>query len=393
MRYIKYIFKGVVLVLLLLLTAVVVTSVTLVYDFQEPTPFSGENIYNPYRCFDKSISWKRANFHTHTRVDGLLNECEYSPEQTIEAYEPYGYHIITLSNHNKITPHPAADTKVYEHGYNIAKFHKLVFGADKVWGFDNLLPIFASQKQMQIDILSKQSDIVVVNHPLRTHTMTHNQLAKIGGYRIIELDSGKSTENEYWDAALSAGRYSFGIANDDLHHPERSRAIAVRSNMLNTSGDSHSEICRVLNEGNFYAMRTPDYGDGNWEVKAVKNHAIPYIYNIGITDRDEIFVKFSEAADSIKITGQGHTTLAKIVDADSLGYAMLPTDSYGRFTAYFSGGEVIYTNPFARYDASVAEEPFSKTYSVNVALTILHNAIIVALAALLALLIFKTVKL
>ena len=379
--------------ILAIILAVVATSVSVVYDFAEPKPFSGEDIFNPYTNFDKNIGWSRANFHTHTRVEGLLNECEYSPEQTIEAYAPYGYQVITLSNHNKITPHPTADTRVYEHGYNLAKFHKLVFGAEKVWGFDNLLPIFPFQKQMQLDRLAAQSDIVVLNHPLRTHTMTDGQLSKIGGYDIIELDSGKSTENEYWDAALSAGRYSFGVANDDLHHPERSHAIAVRSNMLCTPSSEYSDICRTLLSGCFYAMRTPDYGGGKWDVKAEKNRSIPYVNNIGLTDCGEIFVTLSEAADSIKVTGQNHTTLAVIENADSLGYAMLPADSYGRFTAYFSDGEVIYTNPFARYDAEVSASPFNTAHSVNIALTILYNAVVVAFAALLAFLLYKTAKL
>ena len=48
----------------------------------------------------------------------------------------------------------------------------------------------------------------------------------------MELDSGKSTENEYWDWALSAGHYSFGLANDDLHYPDKSSRIAVRCNFL-----------------------------------------------------------------------------------------------------------------------------------------------------------------
>ena len=393
MKVIRWSFKCIVSLILAVILAVVATSVSVVYDFAEPKPFSGEDIFNPYTNFDKNIGWSRANFHTHTRVEGLLNECEYSPEQTIEAYAPYGYQVITLSNHNKITPHPTADTRVYEHGYNLAKFHKLVFGAEKVWGFDNLLPIFPFQKQMQLDRLAAQSDIVVLNHPLRTHTMTDGQLSKIGGYDIIELDSGKSTENEYWDAALSAGRYSFGVANDDLHHPERSHAIAVRSNMLCTPSSEYSDICRTLLSGCFYAMRTPDYGGGKWDVKAEKNRSIPYVNNIGVTDCGEIFVTLSEAADSIKVTGQNHTTLAVIENADSLGYAMLPADSYGRFTAYFSDGEVIYTNPFARYDAEVSASPFNTAHSVNIALTILYNAVVVAFAALLAFLLYKTAKL
>ena len=393
MKIIRWTFKCIVSLILVIILAVVATSVSVVYDFAEPKPFSGEDIFNPYTNFDKNIGWSRANFHTHTRVEGLLNECEYSPEQTIEAYEPYGYEVITLSNHNKITPHPTADTRVYEHGYNLAKFHKLVFGAEKVWGFDNLLPIFPFQKQMQLDRLAAQSDIVVLNHPLRTHTMTDGQLSKIGGYDIIELDSGKSTENEYWDAALSAGRYSFGVANDDLHHPERSHAIAVRSNMLCTPSSEYSDICRTLQSGCFYAMRTPDYGAGSWEAKSEGNKNIPYISNIGVTDCGEIYITLSEDADSIKVTGQNHTTLAVIENADSLGYAMLPADSYGRFTAYFSDGEVIYTNPFARYDAEVSASPFNTAHSVNIALTILYNAAVVAFAALLAFLLYKTAKL
>lgn len=393
MKIIRWTCKCIVSLILAIILAVVATSVSVVYDFAEPKPFSGEDIFNPYTNFDKNIGWSRANFHTHTRVEGLLNECEYSPEQTIEAYEPYGYEVITLSNHNKITPHPTADTRVYEHGYNLAKFHKLVFGAEKVWRFDNLLPIFPFQKQMQLDRLAAQSDIVVLNHPLRTHTMTDGQLSKIGGYDIIELDSGKSTENEYWDAALSAGRYSFGVANDDLHHPERSHAIAVRSNMLCTPSSEYSDICRTLLSGCFYAMRTPDYGGGKWDVKAEKNRSIPYVNNIGVTDCGEIFVTLSNVADSIKVTGQNHTTLAVIENADSLGYAMLPADSYGRFTAYFSDGEVIYTNPFARYDAEVSASPFNTAHSVNIALTILYNAAVVAFAALLAFLLYKTAKL
>ena len=112
-----------------------------------------------------------------------------------------------------------------------------------------------------------------------------------------------------------------------------------------------------------------------------------------MTDCGEIFVTLSNVADSIKVTGQNHTTLAVIENADSLGYAMLPADSYGRFTAYFSDGEVIYTNPFARYDAEVSASPFNTAHSVNIALTILYNAVVVAFAALLAFLLYKTAKL
>ena len=392
MKILLKISKWFVSLLLVVVLAVVVTSVSLVYNFAEPEPFCGEEIFNPYRNFDSSKGWLRGNFHTHTRVEGLLNECEYTPEQTLEFYDRLDYDIVTLSNHNAITPHPYNQGKVYEHGYNIAKFHKLVFGADKVWRFDNLLPIFAFQKQFQIDILSKQSDIVVLNHPLRTHTMDIKALSMLSGYKIIELDSGRSTENEYWDAALSAGRYSFAIANDDLHYPNRTRAIAIRSNMLNTATNHYEDIRRVLLDGCYYSMRTPDYGDGDWSVKVERNKSIPYIKNIGLTSDNAIYIALSEAADSIKVTGANHTTLAKVCVSDSLSYTMGSDDPYGRFTAYFADGEVIYSNPFARYDADSASSPFSTNYSVNVPLTILFNLMILALSLGVVTLIYKIIK-
>lgn len=229
--------KSVVSILLLAMLAMVVTGVSLVYRFHKLSAFEGPDIFNPYRNFRKEIGWKRANFHTHTKVDGLLNECEYTPYETYQALERFNYDIVTFSNHNEITQHPFdpdLQVNLYEHGYNLLKFHKLVFGSNKVNPFDHLLPIFTFQKQFQLDYLKKQSDIVVFNHPLRTTALTDFQMRRLGGYHIIELDSGKSTENSYWDSALSAGRYSFALANDDLHYPDRSRAIAVRCSFLCT---------------------------------------------------------------------------------------------------------------------------------------------------------------
>ena len=92
---------------LIALLAVFVTSVSPIYDFAEPRPFSGPDIFNPYRDGgDSAFCWKRANFHTHTRVKGILNECEHWPDETDAAYRKFGYDIVTFSNHNELTVHP-----------------------------------------------------------------------------------------------------------------------------------------------------------------------------------------------------------------------------------------------------------------------------------------------
>ena len=361
------------LIALLVITA---TSISPVYRFHIPEPFTGPNIYDPYAGTDSSTCWKRANFHTHTRVEGPLNECEFTPKEVLDAYGRFGYDIVTFSNHNELTKNPLGpeyQADAYEHGYNLLKFHKLVYGCSDVKGFDHLIPLTVSQKQFQFDILGKDCDFIQFNHPLRTEGLSSKQMEKLEGYRLIELDSGRSTENEYWDWALSAGIYSFGVANDDLHYPDRSGRIAVRSNFLDCKSSTYEDVKNTLSSGAFYAMRIPDYGNGDWEVKYARNRELPFIKEIGLRN-DTIHIALSEPADSIVFTGQGHSTLHAVKGTALAKYILRPSDSYARITAYFQDGEVIYSNPFARYDKSESDTPFRPSrHSVNTILTLLYN--------------------
>ena len=375
--------KTVISIILIAILAVIVTSVSPIYRFKAPEPFSGPDVFNPYSNLDTTICWKRANFHTHTKVEGLLNECAHTPGEVHQALSDFGYDIITFSNHNALTEHPFDSTlqvNVYEHGYNLFKYHKLVFGCEDVHHFDHLVPIMPSQKQFQLDILSKSSDFITMNHPLRTRGTSKELMERLNGYELIELD-GIDTEQEYWDWALSAGHYSFALSNDDLHYPDRSHCIAVRCNFLCCSSGSYEDIKNTLLEGCSYAMRVPDYGNGDWATKLQGNKELPYIKNIGLCD-STIYISLTQKADSIRVIGQDHTTLALATQCDSLSYTLKHSDPYARITAYFPKGEVIYTNVFVRYDTSISSSPFKESsHEVNVVLTILFNMMLLLLAA------------
>ncbi len=373
--------------------AVVATSFSFVYDFGEPRAFTGPDIYNPYEKLDTAFAWKRANFHTHTKVKGIFNECEYWPGEVDGFYRRFGYDIVTFSNHNELTEHPydpSLQVNVYEHGINLFKYHKLVFGSGRVNRFDHLLPFFAFQRQFQMDILGKDSDFIQLNHPLRTTGTSKDMLEKLEGYRIIELDSGRSTENEYWDWALSAGHYCYGLAGDDLHYPDRTGRIAVRCNFLCTPTAGYEDIRETLLGGCYYAMRVPNYGSGDWDIKYAKNRELPRIEDIGL-DGGTIYISLSEPADSIKVTGQNHAVLHLTEDSSSTRYTMAEDDPYARVTAYFPEGEVIYTNPFARYDKSVSDSPYRESNSVNIPLTVLYNLLILILCAGIVTIVSRTV--
>ena len=337
---------------------------------------------------DTANCWKRTLLHTHTRVKGPLpwNECKYSAQETWEALRKLGYDIVTFSNHNELTKHPfdaSLQVNVYEHGYSPFKFHKLVFGSRKVIHYDALLPLLASQKQFELDYLGRGSDFIQLNHPLRTVGGTCKaHLEALSGYELIELDTGRSTENEYWDRALSAGHYSFGTANDDLHKPDRTGKIGRRCNFLCTPSGRYEDLKRTLLSGCFYAMRIPDYGHGDWEVKYAKNRTLPSVVDVGMRS-DTIFLRLSAVADSIRVTGQDHRTLALTLHSDTLDYVFRAEDHYARMTVFFPDGEVIYTNPFARYDAAQSDTPFNNApQPINWPLTVLYNLLVVGLLCL-----------
>ena len=58
------------------------------------------------------------------------------------------------------------------------------------------------------------------------------------------------------------------------------------------------------------------------------------------------------------------------------------TEPYARITAFFADGAVIYTNPFARYDASAQDSPYDSTpQPVNWPLTVVFNLLLALLCA------------
>lgn len=190
----------------------------------------------------------------------------------------------------------------------------------------------------------------------------------------MELTSAEEEiENEFWDVALSAGHYSHGIMNDDLHYPDRPEKIAIRCSFICTPADDYATVRDRLLEGCFYSMSVPNYGDGDWSEKYARNTQLPTIQNIGLRD-SIVYIELSAPADSIKFVGSNHRTLHTAYSATSAEYTMLPADPYARIMAFYSDGAVIYSNAFARYDSTTQESPYrGDMYDINTPLTILFN--------------------
>lgn len=378
-RILSAILRTLAAVLLLTLLVLTIFSVSPIYRFGSPEPFSGPDIYNPYEGL--AGQWKRSVFHTHSRVAGPLNECPLPADSVIADYRKLGYDIIGISNHNTITRNPAdSSIRVYEHGYSLFKFHKLVFNPTRVRLWDHILPFLVSQKQWQYDMLTGNADFIMMNHPDRTLLTTPRTMRLLSGYRLIEADC-MGTDCLKWDDALSAGHYCHNLSSDDCHDTRNSRKIARRCSWLDTPSTHYEDIAPVLLQGRFYSMRIPDFGNGDWQAKYRGNSNLPGIEDIGVSG-DTVFVRLSRPA-RIEARGQGHVLLAQ-TNGDTLSYKMRADDPYVRFAAFFDDEVTLFTNAFARYDASTADSPFvAGTHKVNILLTLLWNAFLLLIAILL----------
>jgi len=396
-RFLSISLKIVSVCLLVAVAALGLTGISPIFDFEGQKPFCGPDIFNPYRHIETkhidtthseaAASWKKANFHTHTRIKGLLNECPEWPDRVVETYESLGYEIVALSNHNQFTRGDSRPDSLkitaYEHGYNLFQFHKLVFESTEVNHWDNLIPLLTSQCQWQFDLLGKDAELIQFNHPARTRAVNKGKLEKLSGYNIFELNAlYTETEHIWWDWALSAGHYSFALANDDLHDSNNTQKVARRCNFLRCKSCSADSVLSCLKDGCFYCMQLPDWGEGDWEIKREMNRKLPSIKDIGVKGNSTVFIRLDREATQIVFTGQDGRKLESVGACDRAEYRMNDEDSYARITCYFSDGSVLFTNPFARYDKTKAATPFTKSpHPVNLPLTILWNLLMILVAS------------
>ncbi len=379
-KVIKWSLKVLLSILALIVILFIGMNFSPIYNFPPTEPFSGDKIYNPYNSLDTALGWKKSNFHTHTKVDKGINECPEYPDVVWSDYQQYGYDILTFSNHNALTEFPGDTSRqvwVYEHGYNPLKFHKLVFGVKKVNYYEQMLPFTISQKQFMFDLLRKDADLILFNHPDRTFGINDNDFKYLTGYEMVESFCGEETALHYWDVGLSNGHYSHSLINDDCHDSGNTKKIARRCSWLNTPSHSYGDILKTLKEGCFYTMRMPDFGDGDKEIKIIENQTLPAIKNIGLSG-DSLYISLSEPAEYIIIVGENGFRRDSLIKTDFANYKFRNDDSYIRLEAGFSSGVVIFTNAFARYQEGKSLFTFQE-HSVNIFKTILYNALLTLL--------------
>jgi hypothetical protein len=362
-----------------LLTSVLAAAVVLpvlpyawapVYRFDDPKPFTGSRLFNPYA---KLIGrWQRANLHAHGRAWSGLTNGRQADDEVATRYRQLGYDVPGVSDYQRIAAlNGVATLPLYEHGFNIGKHHQLAIGARTVTWFDFPLWQSTSQQQYVIDRVARTADLVALAHPDSRFAYSLENLQQLTGYQLIEVANGPFASEESWDAVLSSGHPVWGLGNDDTHDLDDPRRTAGAWNMIDAASPTTADIVAALRAGRSYAvLRTGAVDSANVTVLA------------GVDVRDDtVTVTCTGAASTISFIGQNGAVRHTVKDANTAAYTLSGGDTYVR-TVIESPQTVLYLNPVIRYDGSALPAPAA---SIDIAGTwVIRISFVLGCAALAA---------
>lgn len=375
------------LVFLLLLFLLSMNILVPVYVFDEPEPFHGDYLHNPYQSID-SANWKICNFHGHTRQYSGITNGRVNENMVYDSmYRLFNYDHVGISDYNKINNYESINEghiPAYEHGYNIWKIHQLCIGAEKVRRIDYFFFQTLSMKQHMLNRLLEQNRVVAIAHPSFVEGgYLVEDMKYLSNYRIMEALNGFVNSPEHWDNALSNGHRIYLIADDDTHNVLVVNDIALRITCLNAANTAE-DLCDALLSGKCVGVDFHLDRSEKMEDKVVRfRRDMPFL-NSALLDGDVFTVRVSRPIRRAQFIGQGGRVLSEMNNNEAgvfeTSYSIKADDTYVRTVITFFDGTQMYLNPVTRHedekmeDQSLAHVSYLRTavvwslYLVSVAL-------------------------
>lgn len=309
-----------------------------VYSFPEPASFAGPALHNPYAGW--TGDWQRANLHAHGSAWGGMTSGAQPDSAVAQHYRRLGYTVPGVSNYQAIAAHHGVDTlPLYEHGFNVGKYHQLAIGARQVEWFDFPLWQSLSHRQYVIDRVKRKAALVSLNHPDSRDAYGNHALRFLSGYDMIEVVNGPFTAEALWDEALSSGHPVWAVANDDTHDLTDARRMAVGWNMIGAPSASEDAVVGALRAGHSYAvLRTG----------ALDAAHLTRLERLDVRG-DTITVALAGAPSTVVFIGQNGVVRKSVSSVTAADYTLTDDDTYVR-TVVTSPQTTLFLNPVFRWD-------------------------------------------
>lgn len=334
-----------------------------VYVFDEPVPFHGEYLHNPYQDIDTTY-WKCCNFHGHTRqYGGVTNGRNNGNEIYDSMYRMFGYDHVGISDYNKVNGYEdgldPGFIPGYEHGYNVWKTHQVCLGTKKVRRIDYFFYQTLSHKQHMLNKLDEQNRVVVVAHPSFVDgSYNVRDMKYLSNYKILEVLNGFVNSPEHWDMALSNGHRVYLIADDDTHDVLKVNDIALRITYLNAEDNNADQLYDALLSGKAVGIDFKLDRQERMEHKIERfKRDIPYL-NSAKLNGNCFTISVTKPIRKVEFVGQNGLVLKEEdhQKTDSVlcsSYTIQPSDTYVRTVLTFFDGTTMWLNPVTRHESPI----------------------------------------
>ena len=375
-KFTKIFFK--VLLAVIVVAAAVNCFLTLVvspvYDFPESKPFEGAVWHNPYADVD-DFHWRLGNFQIQSAAWGGVTNGQNNPsDRVFDVYKRLGYEVITISDYMQINGYHLDDVPwipVYEHGYGLQKTHQVCIGAHDVVALDYPLFQTLNSKQYILQKLSESADIVAIAHPSVRNAYRLSDMEKLTHVELIEALSNFQHSLAHWDAALSAGKPLYLLANDDTHNLDNPFDYGKVATVVHCDTVNTAHVVSGLRKGIAYgiAVHTPD--SENHERKVERFRDLPHLADVRI-ENDTLTVEADRQIAEVRFIGQNGRVQSTLQPDSALAhYALAGDDTYIRVEIDIAPGHTLYTNPV--YRTVDGNKPQLEQAGINWLTTILYR--------------------
>ena len=331
-----------------------------VYVFDEPQPFHGDYLLNPYQDID-STYWKCCNFHGHTRQYGGVTNGRANGNIIYDSmYRTFGYDHVGISDYNKVNGYEEGKDPGfipgYEHGYNVWKTHQVCLGTKKVRRIDYFFYQTLSHKQHMLNKLGEQNRVVAIAHPSFVEgSYNVRDMKYLSNYKLLEVLNGFVNSPEHWDMALSNGHLVYLIADDDTHDVLKVNDIALKITYLNVKDNEANQLYDALLSGKAVGVAFKLDREEAMDDKVARfKRDIPYLNSARLSG-DDYTVNVTKPIRKAEFIGQGGLVLKEerhdnVDTIYTASYQIQPEDQYVRTVLTFFDGTTMWLNPVTRHE-------------------------------------------
>ena len=329
------------------------------YHFNEPRPFEGEYLYNPYQDMNPD-QWKKYHFHCHSRrYFGLTNGRKSTEAKIDSVYQALGYDHYGISDYMSINRHGAEKEgyiPAYEHGYGlIHKTHQICIGAESVYRIDFPFMQNLNMKQHAINKMGEKCRFVMPAHASFTKGYRVSDMKYLSNYRLIEVLNPYGNAFEHWDAALSNGHRVYALGDDDTHNINDEHEVCHNLTLINTPDLDPKNVYAALDKGICYAVEFDNFFHFpmSLQQKAEQAKALPHLTQAQLVGDTLVVSTSAERMQEVNFIGQDGKVLKTEKDVATAAYVIQPDDAYVRTEINVNGLQHFYLNPVTRHPTSI----------------------------------------